>query len=142
MEQVESPTCAECGARLFAGMSCKDMLGWVIGWESEDEELSKEHFKTVACYNLEHPSLFTDEALCQLRVAFMGHMDEGMAVSEIRRRMGAMFEGDMKVMKDPSSRKATPRDWRMTIADVFCQGNPQGAADRVRTWAKNLRSEL
>ncbi len=96
MEQIESLTCTECGVSPLGNMSCKDMLDWIIGWESEDQELSKEHFRAVACNNLRHPSLFNDEALLQLLEAFMEYMDEGLDVSEIRGEWKPCSEATVK----------------------------------------------
>lgn len=135
-------SCAECGAALQDSLSCRDMLALVIGWESEDEELLKEHFKAVASFNLQHPSCFRDDAVAKLRAAFIDHLEQGLAASAIRRRMAFLFEGSAKVLKDEPEGPITPRRWKMTISDVYAERNPYGAASRVRRWAESTRSEL
>ena len=59
--------CPECGGPRVDGMTCQEQLAVVLGWESEDPELSNLHFYTVASFNLQHPAQFTDEALTELR---------------------------------------------------------------------------
>ena len=138
----KSLSCAECGAALEAGLSCRDMLAEVIGWESEDGELLEEHFKTVACFNLQHPSCFRDDAMAKLRTAFIDHIDRGVAPSAIRKRMAFFFKGSAKVLKDDPEGPIALRRWKMTISDVYAGGDPCGAAGRVRRWAASVRSEL
>lgn len=134
------PSCPECGAPRVDGMTCWEQLGGILAWEANDPELGAEHFLTVASYNLQHPSQFTDEALDGLRKAFVEHLDHGLPVAEIRRRMGKAFEGKARVMRPEPERRPVLRTWPMTVADVYLPDQPQGAAGRVRQWARSIRS--
>ncbi|MDQ5853357.1 MAG: DUF5946 family protein [Chloroflexota bacterium] len=136
------PTCPECGAPIVDGLSCWEQLGLLIAWEFQDPELQAEHFLTVSAYNLQHPAQFTDEALAGLRAMFVEHLDNGLAVPEIRRRVGKASAGNTRVLKDESERRPVLRSWSMTIADVYLPGRPEGAAARVRAWAASIRAEL
>ena len=135
-------TCPECGAPTVEGMTCWEQLGALIAWEWQDPELLAEHFLTVASYNLQHPAQFTDEALAELRAAFVERLDQGTPAEKIRQRMAHNFEGKVRVLKDEAARQVTLRRWSMTIADVYLPGRPEGAAERVRRWAAAIRSEL
>lgn len=135
-------TCPECGAPTVEGMTCWEQLGALIAWEWQDPELRAEHFLTIASYNLQHPAQFTDEALAELRAAFIERLDQGVPVEKIHRRMAHNFEGKRRVLKDEAARQVTLRRWSMTIADVYLPGRPEGAAERVRRWAAAIRSEL
>jgi hypothetical protein len=134
--------CPECGAPLVEGLTCWEQLGAIGAWEWQDPALLAVHFLTVASYNLQHPAQFTEEAWAGLRAAFIEHLDHGMAVKEIRRRMGQLAEGKQRVLKDEVDRRPSLRRWSMTIADVYIPDKPQGAADRVKTWAASIRDEL
>lgn len=136
---VQSTYCPECGAPNTDGLSCWEMLGALLAWEYGDPELRAEHFLTVACYNLQHPAQFTDAALDGLRAAFIEHLDRGMAVAEIRRRVGKVAGGTARVLKPESERRPVLREWPITIADVYLPDRPQGAAERVRAWAAAIR---
>ncbi len=135
-------TCPECGAPVVDGLTCWEQLGLLIAWEFQDPELQAEHFLTVSAYNLQHPAQFTDEALAGLRAMFVEHLDNGLTVPEIRRRVGRGFAGNTRVLKDESERRPVLRSWSMTIADVYLPGRPDGAAARVRAWAASIRAEL
>ncbi len=91
--QPDQPARPECGAPLVDGLSCWEMLGGLIAWEAQDPELLAEHFLTVASYNLQHPAQFTDAAITGLRAIFIEHLDHGLAIVEIRRRMRRTLTG-------------------------------------------------
>ena len=134
--------CPECGAPRVDGLGCWEMLGQLIAWEADDAELRREHFLTVASYNLQHPARFTDEALAGLRQSYVDYLDHGISVGEIRRRASAAFEGAKRVRRDEASVRPVLRTWSMTIADVYHAGDPYGVAERVRRWAGAIRDTL
>ncbi|MCW5876960.1 MAG: hypothetical protein KIS85_08785 [Anaerolineales bacterium] len=138
---VSTATCPECGGAQTDGFSCWGLLGAIIAWEMYDRELASEHFKTVAAYNLQHPAQFSEDALAGLREALAQQIDQGLPAAEIRKRMGASFEGSRRVLKPEAEQQPVLRGWRMTIADVY-QGGQEGAAQRVRDWAASIRAEL
>ena len=70
----------------------------ILAWEQQDSELRTEHFLTVASYNLQHPAQFTQEALSELRAAFIERLDDGLPVEEIRWRFAETFEGSRRVL--------------------------------------------
>ena len=134
--------CPECGAPRVDGLACRDQLGQLLAWEVDDAELRGMHFLTVASYNLQHPAWFTDEAIAGLRQAYIDHLERGVPVAEIRRRASAAFEGSKRVRRNEASTRPVARTWPMTIADVYHGGEPHGAAERVRRWARAIRSAL
>lgn len=137
-----SGQCLECGASRVEGMTCWEQLGLLFTWEYNDPALQAEHFLTVAAYNLQHPAQFTDDALAGLRALFIEHLDNALAVTEIRRRVGRAAAGSSRVWRDASERKPRLHAWRMTIADVCLPDRPEGAATRVRVWAASIREAL
>jgi hypothetical protein len=134
--------CPECGAPAVNGQTCWEQLGWLLAWEADDAELASQHYFTVVCYNLQHPAQFTDDAVVAMRDGFVDAMDRGLPVPEIRRRAARVFEGQKRVLRDPTDRRPLLRRWRMTIADVYWPDQPRGAAERVRAWAAAIRAEL
>lgn len=134
--------CPECGAPQVDGLDCRAQRDVILGWESIDPDLQAEHFLTVATFNVQHPAAFTDEALAALHAGFVDHLDGGVDVATLRVRASAAFEGARRVMRPASERRPSLRRWSATVADVYHRGDPQGAADRVRTWAARVRAEL
>ena len=140
-EQTNS-TCPECGAPQVDGLTCWEQLGALLAWEWQDPALLAVHFLTVASYNLQHPAQFTAEAITGLQAAFIDHLDQGVSVAELRRRVSRITEGKTRVLKQAATQRPYLRRWSMTIADVYLPNQPQGAADRVRAWAAAIRQEL
>ncbi|MCB8985259.1 MAG: hypothetical protein H6659_15615 [Ardenticatenaceae bacterium] len=134
--------CPECGAPPVAGLNCGEQLGAVLAWEWQDPELSAQHFLTVASYNLQHPAQFTAAAYAGLRAAFIDHLDNGLPVAEIRRRISHVAEGSQRVLQPEAERRFVLRPWPQTIADVYLPDQPEGAAGRVRAWAASIRAEF
>lgn len=56
----ETAYCSECGAPNINGKDCWKQFLEVLTWKADDPELFAAHFKTVASYNMQHPSQFTD----------------------------------------------------------------------------------
>ncbi len=134
-------TCPECGGKEVDRLDCWWQLGAIGQWEFSDPELSRLHFYTVACYNLQHPSKFTDEALAALKSVFCAAFDNGWSNEQVRARINRQWDGKTKVtMKVP--KQPVLRRWSMTISDVYLPDQPEGAADRAYAWAKAVRSEL
>ena len=143
MQEIdEQKYCPECGASEQEGFDCWGQLGALIAWEYDDPELLEEHFKTVTCYNLQHPAMFQDIAIEGLRQVFIEHLDNGLPISEIRKRMGKLGEGTNRVKKKEHEQTKTFHNWPMIIDKVYIPGQPEGAAQRVRDWAKSIRKEL
>jgi len=84
---IVGQTCPECGAVRMDGMNCWEQLGAIGAWEFRDPELYAEHFLIVASYNIQHPAQFTEEALADLRIAFIEYLEHGTSTKELRRRM-------------------------------------------------------
>src|SRR3712207_3533925 len=105
----EQAPCVECGAPRTNGLTCWEQLGAILAWEYDDPELYAEHFLTVASYNRQHPAQFTDEALAWLRSSFVEHLDNGVPVTELRRRASRAYEGKQRVLKDESERTSVLR---------------------------------
>ena len=117
-------------------------MGAICAWEWQDPELAAVHFLTVASYNLQHPAQFTEQALTGLCEQFIAHLDQGVPVADIRRRVGRSAAGATRVLKPQAERRPVLRRWPMTVADVYIPGQPEGAADRVKRWAASMREEL
>jgi hypothetical protein len=49
--------CAECGASLPGGETCRDRFHALLAAEAENVDLARIHGLTVLTYHLQHPSL-------------------------------------------------------------------------------------
>lgn len=141
-ESLAQNTCPECNAPLIDEFSCWDTLGLLLSWESDDTELQKVHFLTVATYNIQHPSLFQEEAIKELRKLHRKYIDNEITINEIRIIVGKLAKGDKRVLKSITERVIIPQKWKMTIADVYIPDMKEEAPDRVRRWAKSIHHDL
>src|SRR5215210_5145382 len=132
-------TCPECGGRAVDGLTCWAQLGAILAWEWQNPALQAEHFLTVASYNLQHPAQFTDETLAWLRAAYLDVLEGRTTPAAVRRQMAPRVDGQTRVLKRKAERQPFPRQWQMTIADVYGPAQPGGAAERVRAWAAAIR---
>jgi hypothetical protein len=118
------------------------MLGEIIGWEYADPELLKKHFLTVASYNLQHPSQFTDEAIQGLKTSLGNYLSGKEGVREIRAKNSIAYDGAKRVRKPEPERIIVSRSWPMTISDVYMSHDSHGAAHRAQVWAESVASNV
>ena len=134
--------CSECGARLVDSMTCNELLAEVLGWESIDLELSKEHFFTVATFCLQHPARFTVDAHQILRSSFIDAFDNLISFEDLGKCMATRFNGKLKVLRNHKERNPILKKWDLTIADVYHHGQSKNAGERVRQWSQFVRDQL
>lgn len=128
--------CPECGA---AG--CREKFESMLALEFEDPEVfGAAHHITVICFNLQHPSAFSDEALVWMRSTLRAIVEEGLSPAELRERSKKQFKGQVSVLnKAPkASRKI---DWSMTVMDIRTDG-PETYVNDVMAWAKAIIRDL
>ncbi|HET7768629.1 MAG TPA: DUF5946 family protein [Chloroflexota bacterium] len=79
--------CAECGAPLVAGGgSCDDAFHQLLAWEMERPELGVVHHLLVLCFHLQHPSLYSPEALAWGRETLVDFLERGVTPHDVRQR--------------------------------------------------------
>lgn len=149
---LERPTCAECGAPLPEGGSCRDYLGELLALEAQvpggPGELS--HFFAVASYNLQHPSQFMPAALLELRRTVADVLSGRATIEDARRRARQAANGSMRVNRrggaassddDSAALEGWPTVWPLTVLDV-CRVRPEHYAESVRRWAAAVSATL
>ncbi|WP_053367624.1 DUF5946 family protein [Bacillus sp. FJAT-27245] len=133
--------CPECGAPEANGLDCQGQLEEILAWEQFDPDLLGRHFWTVACFNIQHPSSFAEEAWEGLRAVFREACDNQLTVNEIRRKVSALVDGPVRIKRKVAAAPIS-REWAMAISEVYLAGEPKGAADRVLAWSKVIRKQL
>lgn len=74
--RIENGYCVECGAQLQEGYRYDEMFHYPLAWEHNDPKLYALHFWLVACYVIQHPSMYTQEAYAHLIDLFKQAYDE------------------------------------------------------------------
>jgi hypothetical protein len=145
-------TCAECGAPLAPGRTCRDYFHDLLALEATVPGGPGEepHFFAVATYNLQHPSGFMPPALVGLRRTLADVLARRATVADARRRARQATNGPTRVRRhadaelstaDQATLRAWPSTWSMTVRDV-CEVAPAQYAARVRAWAARVTAEL
>jgi hypothetical protein len=139
---IDVPNCSECGALSYDGLTCRERFHALLAMEGQDPALAAEHFFTVACYNLQHPSQFTGEALDGLLSSLGGILNGSLSIEDVRRRTAAEYNGPKKVLRPAWGRQVVLKLWTMTTADVYRPLQSQGTAERVRKWAESIQCDF
>jgi hypothetical protein len=128
--------CPECGAS-----GCREKFETMLALEFENPEVfGAVHHVTVICYNLQHPSAFSDEALAWMRSTLRALVEEGLSPAELRERSKKQFKGQVTVLsKTP---KATRQiRWSMTVINVHID-TPENYVSDIMVWAKSILGEI
>jgi hypothetical protein len=131
--------CLECGA-VNDMLTCEEALNAILTMEYECPKLQAEHFKTVACYIVQHPAAYFDKAVEGLLSALEGNLDGKLSVAEIRKRHGLMFAGNMRVKKKHEDVRFVQKQWPMTIMDCYVPVECETTAENIVKWAQSIVS--
>lgn len=135
--------CAECGAPVPDGGTCRDNLDALLYIEAAIEggpgELA--HFYAVASYGVQHPESmgFTVETVQGLRARLAQALSGSADIADIRRqvRFAAGQSGRVTRRGDERVPAWPVVQWSMTACDVAVAG-PHGYAENVETWARSV----
>ncbi|MCA9912049.1 MAG: hypothetical protein KC496_01815, partial [Anaerolineae bacterium] len=109
----------------------------LLAWEWQ-YNLQEMHHLLVLCYHLQHPSLYSPEALEYAQWELAQFIEEGITpqqmLHEIRRTMQ-----DTKIKGTPEhhGKYAQPIAWEMFIGDVVAAGHTRYYAS-VQQWARSI----
>lgn len=142
-----SDICAECGAPLADGATCRDNFYALLGleWEVPQGAGTQAHFFAVSSYILQHPDSmnYTAESLEWLREAVRSALAQEITVAGLRAQAAELGGAAGNVTRRDGD--VVPRwevvTWRMTVADILRAGTP-GYGDRVRHWADTVLKDL
>ena len=140
--------CAGCGAVQEPGASCQECFDALLAFEYENPvAFGPVHHLTVASFYLQHPRGHAIAALDGWRDVLSQSLEANRAPRDILAEMRERFDGAKRV-RDASAVTPEwwPREWPMTIRDVFDPTRPPPAVEeyvtRARAWAASVRRSL
>ncbi|MDR1533223.1 MAG: DUF5946 family protein [Clostridiales bacterium] len=128
--------CPQCGADNDK-IICEQVFHTILSMEPDSPKLQSEHFKTVACYIIQHPAIYTDEAIKALVSALRDNLNHNVSVSEILKRHSRIFEGTKRVRKNEGA-AFVQKKWSMTIRDCCVTNDCESTSDNIVKWAKSI----
>ena len=136
-------SCPECGAPSRDRLTCREQFERLLALEYEHPgAYGKVHFLTVASYNLQHPSGFTQPALDWLLDTLQRAIAKDLPPAEIRRIARVSLPQMGKITQKPKDGgAAAARVWSMTVADIPV-GDPVEYTAAVRAWAGAVTGAL
>ena len=141
------PICPECGADWSNGVTCEDDFHQFGFWELADlERFGSVHHLMVLSYHLQHPSLYSPEALAFAQQQLIDFLDGGVTPEQMRRQMRDQVDSgkrSFKVKGTPESHGAYDHSvaWTMRAADVVAGGADHYVAN-VEAWARSILADL
>lgn len=133
--------CPECGADQRMN-SCDELFHQILAMEAKSPAVLAEHFKTVACYNIQHPAQYVDAVIDNLVIALRDNLYNGLSVEDIRKRNRYLYDGPKRVRKPEAERQPKQRSWSMTTGDVWVEGNGDQTAANIIAWAKAVVQDI
>jgi hypothetical protein len=149
-ENQKQTICPACGAVHNDETTCQDDFYQMLYWEhelmAEGVELIDVHFLMVASYHMQHPHLYSSEALAGIRQNVAKYLAGELTVDQIREETRESARSDKRkttvtARAGNHGGYATPVEWTMRAVDVVAAGKEQYPTS-VRTWAKSIIAAL
>jgi hypothetical protein len=138
-------SCHECGADWHDGQTCTDHFHTLLFWEF-DHKLFDVHYLLVASYHMQHPALYSPEALKEAPGLMIGWLEQGKHPHQTRREFGPAVQSDVRPFRitgTPEHHGAYmhPVTWTMRVGDVVRRGI-DAYYDSTRAWAASILASL
>lgn len=140
-------SCSECGDILKDEKTCQDHFNQMLAWDFEDfEGAGQVHHLTVLCYRLQHPSLYSKEALKgaqkMLKEIIENNLSGSQFLEKTREDLKVQdrkwkFKGDAENHGEYTSKIV----WKMTVSQVTVGGLGK-YPELVRKWADSIYDEF
>lgn len=142
-----SKICPECGSILTDEHTCRDYFNQMLSWDFEDPAgAGKLHHLTVLCYHLQHPSLYSPEALRSAKQFLRSIIEKNISAQElldINRKTLASKGRTWKVIGTLENHGSYRSDinWSMTAYDIVFHGLGS-YIEMVQKWAELIYEDL
>lgn len=118
----------------------------MLYWETEDPSLGIVHHLMVLSYHLQHPSLYSPEALMWGRRTLREFVEAGISTESVRKRNKQLLDSgnrDFKITARPDAQGSydRPVNWTMVAKDVVAGGKAR-YIENVTAWARSINEAL
>lgn len=131
--------CTVCGAVWVDALTCEASFHQMLAWELENQ-LYDVHHLLVLCYYLQHPHLYSQQALQGAMQLLMQFIEQGFSPQAMRTHIGGAVDSGVRTYKITGAEGAqgsysVPVVWQMHVTDVARAGLTDYYAN-VRLWAQ------
>lgn len=135
--------CVECGGHEQDGYACDEMFHFPLAWEHNDPQLYALHFWLVACYIIQHPSIYTTEAYKHLVDLFKEAYDNQWDTAYILKKSREKIKGINHIATPLKSKKRqrVAKECSFTIGNIYI-GGEENAIENIKKWKDSIRNEL
>ena len=142
---LSEQSCPECGAAGTTGQTCTEYFHTMGAWEL-DHQIFDVHHMMVICYHLQHPSLYSPEALQGAKHMLVEFLENGVSPQAMRQKISSSVDSSKRTYKIKGTPEsygsyAHPIEWTMRAADVV-QGSVANYRQNILQWAKSVLNDL
>jgi hypothetical protein len=140
----DESSCPECRAEWRDGLTCRTCAEQMQVWDFEHWDIAgKVHDLSGLCYHVQHPSLYSSEALAEAISLLADYVERGIQPASAMRRSQDRYRSRTWSWKprDVPASYDHPILWTMTAPDVV-RGGFDGYPARVRAWALSIYRSL
>lgn len=144
---MDEAICSECGGMLEAGKACREYLDEMIKWDFEDfAGVGQVHHLTVLSYNLQHPSVYSNEGLDNAKKSLVEFMRDPLAYARHGAYDRKQLGSDVRTWKIAGTEEehaayASEPLWTMHASDVV-RGGLSNYVENVKKWSDSVIDAL
>lgn len=145
-DMSKSEACPSCSASWpSGGHTCTEAFNKILAWEL-DHKLYDVHHLLVLCFHIQHPELYSPEALIWALRALVEFLNTDLTPAELRQRAGHQFNPATRthrIQGTPESHGSykNPPDWSIHITDVVAGGLESYYAS-INSWSLSIYKDL
>ena len=139
--------CNECGGLIVDVDVCRDYLNKMIVWDFEDfSGVGQIHHLTVLCYQLQHPSSYSQRGLEDAKSFLVEFVDKNVSFEEHDKRNREKLSSAVRNWKitgthEDHGKYKSVVDWKITAGDVVQAGLSE-YVENVKKWSRSILNTL
>ncbi len=127
--------------------TCRDYLNEMITWDFQDfSGVGQIHHLTVLCYQLQHPSLYSQRGLEDAKSFLVEFIDKNVSFEEHDKRNRENLSSSVRKWKitgtpEDYGKYKSKVDWKITAGDVARTGLSD-YVENVKKWSRSIIDTL
>lgn len=137
--------CNACGAIWFNGITCTDHFHTISAWELQ-YQLYNMHHLMVLCYHLQHPQLYSPQALDSAKQLLVNFYEGDVSPQDVLKRTRQALDSGKRDYKITGTENVYgvyqhPVVWRMHVGAVVQAGRDVYYTS-IKQWTESIIADL